>query len=155
MKRDPITKYWDQVEPADPGPMHAWLYSADPGPPIDGFRDAPKNVIRLSRWVLARTETAVLKDREFVRAACGRRVRVIYLHPFDTAMVGVCPQCVSMAQLWQNDRDEYDRQVRLRNGRWAQRDAQRYEEYDEFDDDELARQEPRGTDPIDEEDVMP
>jgi hypothetical protein len=156
MKRDPITKYWDPMEPAEPGPMHAWLYAADPGPPIDCFRDVPKNVNRLRRWILARPETALLEDREFVRAACGRRVRVIYLHPFDTANVGACPQCVSMAQLWQDDPDEYDRQVRLRNEQWAQRDAQRYDEYDEFDSDDFARQKSCGTDPIDdEEDVLP
>ncbi|MGC2653198.1 MAG: hypothetical protein WA317_06265 [Mycobacterium sp.] len=58
-----------------------------------------------------------------------------------------------MAQLWQDDPDEYDRQVRLRNQRWAQRDAQRYEQHDEFDD--VARQESCGLDPIDEEDVLP
>jgi hypothetical protein len=35
-----------------------------------------------------------------------------------------------MADLWQTDPDEYDRRVRVRNRRWAQRDAQRYEEFD-------------------------
>ncbi|MGH3634149.1 MAG: hypothetical protein ACRDTS_08665 [Mycobacterium sp.] len=153
MKRDPVTRYWDPVEPADPGPIHAWLYSADPGPPIDWFRDEPKNVARLRRWILDRPETALLEDGEFVRAACGRRVRVIYLHPFDTAEVGVCLGCASMADLWQTDPDEYDRRVKVRNERWAQRDAQRY---DEFDADYFERQESCGTDPIDDEgDVLP
>jgi len=151
MKRDPVTKYWDPVEPADPDPIHAWLYSADPGPPIDWFRDAPKDVARLRRYILGRPGTALLEDGGFVRAACGRRVRVIYLHPFDTAKVGVCPQCASMAVLWQTDPAEYDRQVRVRNERWAQRDAQRYDEFDEFD---LERQESYGTDPIDDDEPL-
>ena len=130
-------------EPADPGPIHAWLYSADPGPPIDWFRDAPKDVARLRRWILGRHETtAWQEDGEFVRAACGRPVRVIYLHPFDTAKVGVCPQCASMADLWQTDPDEYDRQVKVRNERWAERDDEWYDEDDEYDaDDDLEHQE--------------
>ena len=156
MTRDPVTGYWDPVEPADPGPIHAWLYSADPGPAIDCFRDAPKDVARVRRWILGRHETALLEDGEFVRAACGRRVRVVYLNPFDTAKTGVCPKCASMAQLWQNDPDEYDRQVKVRNERWAERDAQRYDAYDEFDAEELEFQKLDSAGPIDnEEDVLP
>jgi hypothetical protein len=95
-------------------------------------------VARLRRWILGRPETALLKDGEFVRAACGRRVRVVYLYSFDTAGVGVCATCAAMADLWQTDPDEYARRVRIRNQRWAQRDAQRY---DEFDADYFERQE--------------
>jgi hypothetical protein len=153
MKRNPVTRYWDPVEPAHPGPIHGWLYSADTGPPIDCFREAPKNVARLRRWIFGWPETALLTDGEFVRAACGRRVRVIYLHPFDTAKAGTCPECASMADLWQTDPQEYDRRVRVRNERWAQRDARRY---DEFDADYFERQESYCTNPIDdEEDVLP
>ena len=44
----------------------------------------------------------------------------------------------------------------MRNERWAQRDAQRYDEFDEFDAEDFERQESYGTDPIDdEEDVLP
>ena len=68
MKRDPVTRYWDPVEPADPVPIHAWLYSADPGPPIDWFRDAPKSEALLRRWILAQQQTALLEDGAFVRA---------------------------------------------------------------------------------------
>jgi hypothetical protein len=110
-------------------------------------------VARLRRWILGRRETALLKDGEFVRAACGRRIRVIYLYSFDTAGVGVCSKCASMANLWQTDPDEYDRRVRVRNERWAQRDAQRYEE---FDADYFEGQESHGLDPIDYgQDVLP
>ena len=95
----------------------------------------------------------MLKGCEFVRAACGRRLRVIYLYPFDTAEVGVCSKCASMADLWGTDPDEYERRVRVLNERWAQRDASRF---DEFDADYFERQEFYGTDPIDyEEDVLP
>jgi hypothetical protein len=66
--------------------------------------------------------------------------------------VGVCPECASMADLWQADSDEYDRRVRVRNERWAQRDAQRY---DEFEADYFESQESCGTDPIDDELLQP
>ena len=150
-KWDPITKYRQPVEPADPGPIHAWLYSADPGPPIKGFLDRPTELARLRRWILGqheRHETALLEDDGFVRAACGSRVRVIYLHPFDTANVGVCPKCASMAVLWQTDPDEYDRQIKARNERWAELDEERY------DEDDLQRQESYGTDPIDDDEQL-
>jgi hypothetical protein len=61
-----------------------------------------------------------------------------------------------MAQLWQNDPDGYDRQVKVRNERWAERDAQRYDAYDEFDAEELEFQKLDSAGPIDnEEDVLP
>jgi hypothetical protein len=66
----------------------------------------------------------------------------------------VCPKCASMADLWQTEPDEYDRQVKLRNKRWAERDAQRYDEFDEFDAEDLERQEPCGMDPIDDDDEL-
>ena len=153
MEFDRVGKFEFPVEPADPGPIHAWLYSANPGPPIDSFRDAPKDLTRLRRWILSQRETALLEDGDFVRAACGRRVRVIYLYPFNTVKVDACPECASMAKLWQTDPDEYDRQVAERNERWAANDRRRLEEQDdaaseEYDDD--------GEDnPIEQEDDLP
>jgi hypothetical protein len=61
----------------------------------------------------------------------------------------VCPECVSMAGLWQTDRTEYDRQVKERHEQWAERDRCRYEA---FDAEDLGRQERYRTDPIEDED---
>jgi len=56
-----------------------------------------------------------------------------------------------MAVPWQTDPDEYDRQIKARNERWAECDAERYDEYDELD---LERQESYGTDPIDDDEQL-
>lgn len=149
-KIDLVEKCRKPVEPADPGPIHAWLYSADNGPPIHAWLDAPGNQARLRGWILRQRDTALVEDGEFVRAACGTRLQVIYRRSFDvTTEANVCPECVSMAGLWQTDRAEYDRQVKARHEQWAERDRRRYEA---FDAEDLERQERYGTDPIEEED---
>jgi hypothetical protein len=137
MKVDPAEKCRYPVEPADPGPIHAWLYSANPGPPIDWFRDDPRDIARLRHWILGRPDTALLEDGEFVRAACGRQVRVIYRHPFNTAKVGVCLECASMAELWQTDPSDYDRLTAERNERWAANDRRRHDEEYYAEEDEV------------------
>jgi len=53
-----------------------------------------------------------------------------------------------MAVLWQTDPDEYDRQIKARNERWAELDEERY------DEDDLQRQESYGTDPIDDDEQL-
>jgi len=53
-----------------------------------------------------------------------------------------------MAVLWQTDPDEYDRQIKARNERWAKLDEERY------DEDDLQRQESYGTDPIDDDEQL-
>src|SRR5947209_10780331 len=125
MKIDPVDKSRYPVEPANPGPIHAWLYDANPGPPIDWFRDLAETVARLRRWILNSPQTALLEDGEFVRAACGRPVRVIYRRPFNTAEAHVCAECAEMAELWQSNVDEYDRRVAERNERWTENDRRR------------------------------
>jgi hypothetical protein len=127
-KIDEVEKCRKPVEPADSGPIHAWLYSADNGPPIHAWLDAPGNQARLRGWILTQRDTALVEDGEFVRAACGTRLRVIYRRSFHaTTEANVCPECVSMASLWQTDRAEYDRQVKERHEQWAERDKSRYE----------------------------
>ena len=114
-KIDGVEKCRKPVEPADSGPVHAWL-------------DAPGNQARLRGWILTQRDTALVEDGEFVRAACGRRLRVIYRRSFDaTTEVNVCRECVSMAGLWQTDRAEYGRQVKERHEQWAERDRRRHE----------------------------
>jgi hypothetical protein len=142
---EPGTKYKIPVEPADPDPKHAWLYSARP--PDDRFRHLLKEAAQLRRWILA--QPGALLEGGFVEAACGTRLRVVYHTPFDLDQDNACPGCVSMAQLWQTDPREYDRRVRERHDRWAERDMRRYEEIDAAD---LERQESCGTDPIEDED---
>jgi hypothetical protein len=61
----------------------------------------------------------------------------------------VCPECVSMAGLWQTDRAEHDRQVEERHEQWAERDRRRYEA---FDAEDLERQQRYGIDAIEDED---
>jgi hypothetical protein len=148
-KIDRVEKCRRPVEPANPGPIHAWLYSADPGPPIHTWLDAPGNQARLRGWILCRRDTALVEGGEFVRSACGTRLRVIYRRSFDATEANACPECVSMAGLWQTDRAEYDRQVKERHERWTESDVQRYEAIDAED---LARQERYGTDPIEDDD---
>jgi hypothetical protein len=53
-----------------------------------------------------------------------------------------------MAVLWQTDPDEYDRQIKARNERWAKLDEERY------DEDDLQRHESYGTDPIDDDEQL-
>jgi hypothetical protein len=142
---EPGAKYKIPVEPADPGPKHAWLYSADPD---DALLRSPKDVAQLRRWILAQPGTALLEEG-FVEAACGTSLRVVYRTPFDTDQDNACPKCVSMARLRQTNPSEYDRLVRERHERWAERNMHRYEEIDAAD---LERQEGYGTDPIEDED---
>jgi hypothetical protein len=145
---EPGTKYKIPVEPADPGPIHAWLYSADPGPVPYSWPVTRKDLAQLKRWILAQSETALLEE-SFVEAACGTSLRVIYLRPFDVNQRNACPKCVEMAGLWQTDPGEYERLVRERHERWDERSLGEYEDVDAAD---WERQESYGTDPIDIDD---
>ena len=109
-KLDPVTKLKDPVEPAEPGTIHAWLYN-----PTDYG----------ARWVLSQPGTALLED-EPAEAACGVSLRVIYRMPFDMTEDDACPRCVSIARIWQTDRNEYQRLVCERHERWAERDRRRF-----------------------------
>lgn len=70
-----------------------------------------------------------------------QRVWVIYLRPFNTAMLHACPQSASMSELWHTDPDEYDRQVAEPDERWAENDRRRldarYYAHEEYDDNDL------------------
>jgi hypothetical protein len=137
-KIDPVTKDKDPVEPADPGEIHAWLYTPDPP-------------TALVPWILSQRGTALLEYGS-VEAACGVGVRVIYRMSFDLTQDDACPRCIRMARLWQTNRQEYDRLVNERHERLAERELERY---DAIDADDLARQERYGTDPIEGEDDLP
>ena len=53
-------------------------------------------------------------------------LRVIYRMPFDMTEDDACPRCVSIARIWQTDRNEYQRLVCERHERWAERDRRRF-----------------------------
>ncbi|BBY37515.1 hypothetical protein MMAN_16490 [Mycobacterium mantenii] len=131
---DPVTGYKDAVEPAEPGEIHAWLYTPDDVGP--------------ARWILNQRGTALLQDGH-VEAACGLSLRVIYRMSFDMTQDNACPRCVRIARLWQTSRAEYYELIRERHERWAERDRRRYKALDAND---LARQDSYGTDPIEDDD---
>ena len=114
-----------------------WTNSRGPvtGPPIDRDSYTPKEIARLRGYILAQPSSALLEGGAFVRAACGKRVRVIYTRAFGaTNEVEVCPLCAEMADLWRTDVAEYDRRVKERNERWAERnERQRERELEEWE----------------------
>lgn len=149
---DPVYKMREWIEPKEPGPIHAWLYAAHPGPPtpkdrwsVRSAQRAAKDAARLRDFILAQKGTHCLEGGS-VSAACGKRVRVIYKRPFDAnAEHVVCPRCAELAHLWHTDVAEYDRTIRERNERWAvnderkrqrEQEAQDLEEYYERQDEE-------------------
>jgi hypothetical protein len=105
--------------------------------------------MQLRRWILAQPGTALLEDRQYVEAACGTSVRVIYRRPFDVNQADACTRCVEMARLWQTNPAEYDRIAKERHERW---DNRHYREIDQDDDADWERQESYGSDPIDDTD---
>ncbi|MEC4763824.1 hypothetical protein VT930_11985 [Mycobacterium sherrisii] len=134
-------------EPADPGPVHAWLHAAaNPNPPQRSPFDGRREAAQLSRYILSQPGTVLLEYRTSVEAACGSRLHIIYKRPFATDQDNVCERCVEMARLWQNNPAEYHRRVEARHQRREQRRDRRYEELDARD---WMRQESYGSDPID------
>jgi hypothetical protein len=141
---EPGTKYRIPVDPADPGPIHAWLYSADDPKTSSATR---KELGQLKRWILAQPGTALLEE-PFVEAACGTSLRVIYRRLFDVNQSDACPRCVEMARLWHTEPAEYHRILIERHKRWDERSWRAYEELDAAD---WERQQSHGTDPIEDD----
>jgi hypothetical protein len=94
------------------------------------------------RVVLARVQPSnswsSLEGWSSEEAACGRRVRLVFPVPFDTAECYACPECVEMAQLWVDDRPAFDARVEEREQRRREKADRRYEaeraevDYEEF-----------------------
>jgi hypothetical protein len=137
---DPVYKMREWVEPTEPGPIHAWLYAANPGPPTTDNRWAAqseaKSDARMRDFILAQKGTWCMEGGS-VTAACGRRVRVIYKRLFDAnAEREVCSRCAELAHLWHTDVAEYDRTIRERNERWGEmNERQRQRELEQWDAD--------------------
>lgn len=106
--------------PEDIGPVHALLFDRREDLPLWKRRpdwiDKPKfhDPIFLEGW-------------SSEEAACGRRVRLVFPVPFDTAEDDACPECVEMAQLWVDDRPAFDARIREREEHRRER-ADRREE---------------------------
>ncbi|ULP48350.1 hypothetical protein [Mycolicibacter virginiensis] len=106
--------------PDDIGPVHALLFDPPGVQPRWTHRpewlDKPKP-----------HEPIFLESYRSEEAACGRRVRLVFPVPFDTAEDEVCPDCRTMAQLWVSDRPAFDERVREREERRREKENRRYE----------------------------
>lgn len=117
--------------PEDIGPVHALLFDPPGVQPRWKHRpdwlDKPKP-----------HEPMFLEGWFPEEAACGRRVRLVFPVPFDTAEDDACPECLGMAELWVSDRPGFDARVREREERRRERADRRYEaeqaeaDYEEF-----------------------
>jgi hypothetical protein len=116
--------------PEDIGPVHALLY------------DLPGNLPRWKRrpdWLdKPKAHEPIFLEWSHEEAACGRRVRLVFPVPFDTAEDDACPECLEMAELWVSDRPAFDARIRELEDRRREKANRAYEaeqadaDYEEF-----------------------
>ena len=88
---------WDHPQPAkDPDEIHV-VFNID-----------PKRDEMLDIWGIPAqmTEPMYFEDGDYLRAACGAKVRVILTTRFDTEESKACERCSQLALIWQTDAQE-------------------------------------------------
>lgn len=116
--------------PEDIGPVHALLF--DPPEKLPKWKRRPD-------WMdKPKFHEPIFLEWSHEEAACGRRMRLVFPVPFDTAEDDACPECVEMAQLWVYDRPAFDARVQEREERRREKADRWYEaeraevDYEEF-----------------------